>query len=179
MPEGVEREVAGYVELARHFEPEDAPYLQNHRGHLLFVKPEERPFVTANLIRQTTFTAPEAVLRDRIGALREAGYTQFAIQIVPGHETAIEDWARIMRTRGLIHCVVAGKRAASRPLSGQSSPGCRRTLSDDTPGRCAMSTIGKLARRPQGEGVAGYLGFPAPLVEAGRNAGEGRRSPGA
>src|SRR5205085_6787898 len=37
-------EMQGYVDLARDFEPKDAPYLLNHRGHLMFVKPAERPF---------------------------------------------------------------------------------------------------------------------------------------
>ena len=97
VPPSVAQEVAGYVALARQFEPEDARYLQNHRGHLLFVKPDERPFITAELIRRTTFTGTETVLRDRIVALAAAGYTQFAIQIVPGQEAAINDWARIMR----------------------------------------------------------------------------------
>ncbi|HVB67430.1 MAG TPA: LLM class flavin-dependent oxidoreductase [Acetobacteraceae bacterium] len=95
VPDAVAAEVAGYVALARQFEPAEARYLQNHRGHLLFVKPEERPFVTAELIRQTTFTGTAATLRTRIGALRDAGYTQFAIQILPGREAAIEDWGRI------------------------------------------------------------------------------------
>src|SRR5437870_921355 len=36
-------EMQGYIDLARDFEPKDAPYLQNHRGHLTFVKPEEQP----------------------------------------------------------------------------------------------------------------------------------------
>jgi 5,10-methylenetetrahydromethanopterin reductase len=89
------RELDGYVALARGFEPADARYLQNHRGHLLFVKPEERPFVTADLIRATSFTAPEAEIKQRIDALRAAGYTQFTIQIVPGQEEAIADWARL------------------------------------------------------------------------------------
>ena len=35
-------EMEGYIDLARGFEPKDAPYLQNHRGHLMFVKPEEK-----------------------------------------------------------------------------------------------------------------------------------------
>ncbi|PPQ31072.1 LLM class flavin-dependent oxidoreductase [Rhodopila globiformis] len=87
--------VAGYVALAKRFEPADARYLANHRGHLMTVKDIERPYVTADLIRRTTFTATEPVLRDRIAALRDAGYTQFAIQLVPGQEQAIEDWARI------------------------------------------------------------------------------------
>jgi len=61
----------------------------------MFVKPEERKYVTAELIRDTSFTATEAELKNRIGDLRDAGYTQFTIQIVPGQEDAIEDWGRI------------------------------------------------------------------------------------
>jgi 5,10-methylenetetrahydromethanopterin reductase len=97
VPPVVAEEVAGYVEVARRFEPADARYLTNHRGHLLFVKPEERRFVTSALIRETTFTGTEAALTERLAALRDAGYTQFAVQLVPGQERAIEDWARIMR----------------------------------------------------------------------------------
>jgi len=89
--------VAGYVEVAKRFEPKDAPYLQNHRGHLMFVKPEERRFVTADLIRSTSFTAEEGALKQRVEALRAAGYGQFTIQIVPGQEDAIDDWGRIKR----------------------------------------------------------------------------------
>jgi 5,10-methylenetetrahydromethanopterin reductase len=37
------------------------------------------------------------VLRQRVGDLRDAGYTEFTVQLVPGQEHAIEDWARIMR----------------------------------------------------------------------------------
>jgi len=92
--------VRAYVELAKTFEPADARYLNNHRGHLMFVKPEERPYVTADLIRTTSFTAPEAELVKRIEALRDAGYTQFTVQIVPGQEQAIEDWARVVRAVG-------------------------------------------------------------------------------
>jgi len=95
VPASVADEVAGYVDVARRFEPPDARYLMNHRGHLVFVKPEERRFVTATLIRETTFTATEAVLKDRVAALRDTGYTQLAVQLVPGQERAIEDWGRI------------------------------------------------------------------------------------
>lgn len=97
IPESVRETVEGYIELARSFEPQDARYLANHRGHLMFVKPEERPFVTAELIRQTSFTAPETELEHRIATLRDAGYSQFTVQVVPGHEDAIEDWGRLLR----------------------------------------------------------------------------------
>jgi 5,10-methylenetetrahydromethanopterin reductase len=95
VPPSVADNVAGYIELARHFRPQGAHYLDNHRGHLMFVKPEERPFVTAELIRLTTFTATEKEIKERITALAGAGYSEIAIQIIPGQEHAIEDWGRI------------------------------------------------------------------------------------
>jgi len=90
-------ELQAYIDLARSFEPKDAPYLQNHRGHLMFVKPEEKRFVSAELIRATSFTASEAEIKQRIEALRGAGYTQFTIQLVPGQEAALADWGRIRK----------------------------------------------------------------------------------
>lgn len=87
--------VQGYVELARRFEPASARYLSNHRGHLVMVRPDERRFVTAELIRSASFTGTQPQLLERIAAMRDAGYTQMAVQIVPGHEDAIEDWARL------------------------------------------------------------------------------------
>jgi 5,10-methylenetetrahydromethanopterin reductase len=100
VPAEVADVVARYVEVAGGFEPRDAPYLENHRGHLMAVKDAEREFVTGELIRLTSFTAGEAELRERIVALRDAGYRQFTVQIVPGQEAAIEDWARIKRALG-------------------------------------------------------------------------------
>ena len=93
--EGLAETIAGYVEMARQFEPQDARYLHNHRGHFVFVKPEEQRFVTAELIRRTTFTATEQELTQRIEALRDAGWNQLVIPIAPGEEHALDDWARI------------------------------------------------------------------------------------
>lgn len=95
MPASVPDQLRGYVDVARGFEPPDARYLHNHRGHLMFVKPEEKPFVTADLVKATSFTATEGEIKQRIEALRGAGYTQFTIQMVPGHDAALADWARI------------------------------------------------------------------------------------
>jgi 5,10-methylenetetrahydromethanopterin reductase len=85
----------GYAALAQAFEPADARYLHNHRGHLMFVKPEERPILTADLIRASSMTATEGDIREKIGTLRDAGYTQFTVQLIPGQEAALADWARI------------------------------------------------------------------------------------
>ncbi len=95
IPPELAEPIAGYVELAKNFKPENARYLTNHRGHLMVVKNIERPFVTAEMIRRTTFTGTEPDLLERIAALRDGGYTQFTIQLIPGHEAAIEDWARL------------------------------------------------------------------------------------
>jgi 5,10-methylenetetrahydromethanopterin reductase len=85
-----------FIEVARNYQPDDARYLSNHRGHLMFVRPEERPFGTADLIRTSTFTATQKELIERIGAMCDAGYTQFAIQITQGQEDSIEGWAKVI-----------------------------------------------------------------------------------
>ena len=89
-------EIDGYVALMGGH-PAETRHLENHRGHLMFVKPEEKKFVTAKMIAETSFTAGEAEVKTRIAALRDAGYTQFTIQLVPGQEAAIADWARIRK----------------------------------------------------------------------------------
>lgn len=100
VPESVKASIDGYLEVARRFEPPDARYLMNHRGHFVFVKPEEKPFVTGELIRRTTFTATEQEIKQRVEALRDAGWSQLVFPITPGEEDAIEDWARIARAFG-------------------------------------------------------------------------------
>jgi len=97
MPPALADTIAGYVEFARGFRPQGAHYLENHRGHLMFVKPEERRFVTTDLIRATTITGSETEITATIAAFAEAGYAEVAVQIVPGQEHAIEDWGRIRR----------------------------------------------------------------------------------
>jgi 5,10-methylenetetrahydromethanopterin reductase len=85
-----------YLAHARSFDP-SSYYLSNHRGHLMFVRPDERPFITAEMIRHTSFIGTAPVLTQRIGALGEAGFTQVVFSIPPGQEHAIEDWGRIRR----------------------------------------------------------------------------------
>ncbi|HEX3954423.1 MAG TPA: LLM class flavin-dependent oxidoreductase [Stellaceae bacterium] len=98
--DSIKESIAYYLDLARNFEPPDAQYLDNHRGHLVFVKPDERPFITSELIRRTSFTATEKELTERVVALRDAGWNQFVVAIPPRQERAIEDWARIKNAVG-------------------------------------------------------------------------------
>jgi 5,10-methylenetetrahydromethanopterin reductase len=97
VPDSVKDVLQGYVEAARKFEPADARYLMNHTGHCVAVKPEEERFISAELIRQTTFTGMEQDIKQRMEAMRDGGISQLVIPIVPGHESAIEDWGRIAR----------------------------------------------------------------------------------
>ncbi|MBL6750607.1 MAG: LLM class flavin-dependent oxidoreductase [Nevskia sp.] len=84
-----------YREIYLGYSPADARYLTLHRGHLMFLRPEEAPLITAELIREMTFTATPDVLAERIRELGRAGYTQIAVQLGPGQEDAIDDWARV------------------------------------------------------------------------------------
>ncbi|MBS0638486.1 MAG: LLM class flavin-dependent oxidoreductase [Proteobacteria bacterium] len=89
-----------YIEHARTFEPRDAYYLSNHRGHLMFVRPDERSFITADMIRGTSFIGTLPDLTRRIAGLRDAGFSQVVFSIPPGQEHAIEDLGRLRRAFG-------------------------------------------------------------------------------
>jgi 5,10-methylenetetrahydromethanopterin reductase len=88
--------VAEYRKLYQGYEPADARYLALHRGHLMFVRPDEASLVPGALTRAVTYTGVPEELRERLRGLREVGYDQWAIQIVPGHEDALEQWADVV-----------------------------------------------------------------------------------
>jgi 5,10-methylenetetrahydromethanopterin reductase len=96
LPPDLRAAVQAYRTQYETYEPANARYLQMHTGHLMWVRPEEERFVTPDLIRMATFTGTVDELRERIAILREAGYQQLAFQLVPGHESAINDWARLI-----------------------------------------------------------------------------------
>jgi hypothetical protein len=58
----------------------------------MFLKPEEEHLCTAALIEATTFTGTAAVLRERMRALRYAGFSHFSITIRHGHPEMLEEW---------------------------------------------------------------------------------------
>ena len=84
-----------YREVYLKYEPADARYLTNHRGHLMFLRPEEQALCTADLIRATTLTGTRAELRDRIRALRDAGYNHLAVHIRHGQPQMLEEWVNV------------------------------------------------------------------------------------
>lgn len=91
--------VSQYLETHAGYEPADAKYLTNHRGHLMFVRPEET-HVTPEIVRNTTLSGTPEELVERIKAIESAGYSQLTLQLVHGHETAIEEWADVFRRAG-------------------------------------------------------------------------------
>ena len=70
--------------------------LQNHRGHLMFLRPEEQEVCTADLIRATTFTASKAELQERLRELARAGFAHVGITIRHGHPEMLEEWADVL-----------------------------------------------------------------------------------
>jgi 5,10-methylenetetrahydromethanopterin reductase len=72
-------------------------HLHNHRGHLMFIRPDERFLVTPELIESMTFTGEVEELQQRVEALGAAGYHQLTVQLVEGQEEALDDWARVFR----------------------------------------------------------------------------------
>lgn len=86
-----------YREIYRGYAPADARYLSNHRGHLMFLRPEEQDIISADIIRAFTFTGTKAELVDGLRAIKAAGYSQFGMHIRTGHEMAmLEDWADVI-----------------------------------------------------------------------------------
>jgi 5,10-methylenetetrahydromethanopterin reductase len=85
-----------YRQVYLSFKPEDARYLSNHRGHLMYLKPEEESLCTPELIRNTTWTASKEELRERIREVKAAGYSEFTISLGYGHEGRMEDWIDVI-----------------------------------------------------------------------------------
>ena len=75
--------------------PEHRRHMYNHRGHLMFLRDDEKFLVTESLIKRLTFTGEKADLQERVKQLDEGGYNQFTIQLVEHHESALEEWAEV------------------------------------------------------------------------------------
>lgn len=80
----------------RRYQPTDARYLANHRGHLMFLRPDEEVFATAELIRGMTMTGTKAELIDKVKAIKAAGYSQLTVQARTGREEEmLQDWMEV------------------------------------------------------------------------------------
>ena len=95
LPEPIQSVLDQYKGLLESYEPEDAKYLTVHRGHLMFLREEEKKLITPELAQATSMSGSPDELVDRIRGLEEAGYNQIAIQLVQGQEPALEEWADV------------------------------------------------------------------------------------
>lgn len=86
--------VAQYLERHDRYKPADARYLTNHKGHLMYLRPEET-HITPELVRATTLSGTRGELVERLQDIARAGYGQVTVQVVHGHEQALEDWAEV------------------------------------------------------------------------------------
>lgn len=85
-----------YREIYAHYEPADARYITLHSGHLMYLRPEEQQFITGEMLKSSSLTGTAEEIRARVRQIEAAGYDQVAVQLVAGHEGAIEDWARVL-----------------------------------------------------------------------------------
>ena len=85
-----------YLEVYRGYEPADARYLTLHRGHMMFVRDDERPFVTPDLIKAKSWSGTRDELVERFATMKAAGYSQLCVQLMPGHEAEIDRWADVL-----------------------------------------------------------------------------------
>ena len=72
-------ELEAYRKVYQNYEPADARYLSNHRGHLMFVRPEEK-HLSADVIRGLSLTGTRSELAERIRGMKALGYHQVAPQ---------------------------------------------------------------------------------------------------
>ena len=117
LPPAINSALEDFRRVYQQYGPEDARYLSLHRGHLMFLRDDERSFIGRELIEAFTYTAKPDQLQERIAALGAAGYSQFAIQLVHGQEEALADWAAVLRPLGLTpprSTVRRGTRRAAR-----------------------------------------------------------------
>jgi len=93
-----QRELADrYHALYDGYRPADARYLSLHRGHMMFVRDDERPLITGELIREKSFTGTRDEVIERLCQLKQAGYARISVQLMPGHEAAIEGWGEVLK----------------------------------------------------------------------------------
>jgi 5,10-methylenetetrahydromethanopterin reductase len=85
-----------YRKVYQKYEPAEARYMSNHRGHMMFVRPDET-HLTGSLIKALTMSGTKAELVERLRGLKALGFSQVQILMVPGHENEMmERWADVM-----------------------------------------------------------------------------------
>jgi 5,10-methylenetetrahydromethanopterin reductase len=85
--------VAAYRELRDRMRP-DAPWIENHRGHSTFVRPDEQHILSGELINAVSQIGTAEELIAEIRELEQAGIDEIVWQVIPGYEDEVERFAR-------------------------------------------------------------------------------------
>lgn len=89
-------ELEAYRKVYETYQPADARYMPNHRGHLMFVRPEEK-HINANVIGAFTLTGPKSACIERLQGIKQLGFDEINFHMVPGHEDdQLRRWAQVM-----------------------------------------------------------------------------------
>jgi 5,10-methylenetetrahydromethanopterin reductase len=89
-------ELEAYRKVYQQYQPPDARYLTNHRGHLMFVRPEET-HITADVIKVLSLTATRSECIERLRGIKQLGFDEVQFHTVPGHEEdMLRRWADVM-----------------------------------------------------------------------------------
>jgi 5,10-methylenetetrahydromethanopterin reductase len=95
MPPQFQPLVDRYKQIYESYQPEDARYLTNHKGHLMYLRPEEHEVCTGDLIKATTMTCTKAEMQERIREMAKVGVTHFAPQVTDRDPDVLEDWFEV------------------------------------------------------------------------------------
>ena len=63
----------------------------------MYARPEEA-HITSDLAKATTMTGTHDELVSRFREIKSQGYSQVTVQLVHGHEEALERWAKVFET---------------------------------------------------------------------------------
>ena len=70
-----------------------APYVEQHRGHAIFVRDEEAHLLTPELVEEVCQIGTAEELIEEIAALEVAGIDEIVWQVMPGHEDEVARFA--------------------------------------------------------------------------------------
>jgi len=92
-PEIMHQAVAEYGKL-RPGMRQDAPWLENHRGHSTFVRPDEAHVLSGELLGAVSQIGTAEELIEEVRALEAIGFEELVWQVIPGYEDEVARFAR-------------------------------------------------------------------------------------
>ena len=96
LPPGIVAKVEAFRPIYWRYRPEDARWLEAHRGHIMVVRKEEAHLIDGALIRDLTLSGTVDDLRGKLRELRDAGFTHFTTHIRYGQPEMVEDWVEVV-----------------------------------------------------------------------------------